>query len=182
MVFESRTAASKSMLNVDVQSKVGSLAVLEEEKVAVAIQKLPLHRGPWVLEVLPQEVRASEVALVAEVAASEAVSNHEAAMEAGVVGALASRGAVASEGKTGMELLLQMLQQARVALVAVDFLGVGEATVDRPVHQIVTALAVGMIRVEVAHMMTEAVEVEVDIVATNVMDLRGVVLEATWSR
>jgi len=64
----------------------------------------------------------------------------------------------------------------------VDFLGVGEATVDHPVHQIVTALAVGMIRVEVAHMMTEAVEVEVDIVATNAMDLRGVVLEATWSR
>jgi hypothetical protein len=83
-----------------------------------------------------------------------------------------------------MELLLQMLQQARVVLAAVDFLGVGEATVDHPVHQIVTALAVGMIRVEVAHMMTEAVEVEeeVDIVATNVMDLRGVVLEATWSR
>jgi hypothetical protein len=43
MVFESRTAASKSMLNVDVQSKVGSLAVWEVGKVVVATRKLRLH-------------------------------------------------------------------------------------------------------------------------------------------
>lgn len=170
------------MLNADVRSKVGSLAVLGVGKVAEATQKPPLHLGQWVSVVLPQEARASEVVLVAGEAVSEAASSHEAAMEAGVEVVLVFKEAAASEGKMAMELLLQMLQQARVVLAVVDSLGVGEVTVDHPAHQIVTALAVGMIHVvEVAHTMTEAVEV-VDIVATNVMDLREAVLEATWSR
>jgi hypothetical protein len=181
-VFGSRIAASKSTLNVDVLLKVGSLVVLGVGKVAVAIQKLLLHLGRWDSGVLPQEAKDSEVVLVvAEVAASEAASNNEEAMEAGVAVVLVSKEAAASEDKTGMELLPQMLQQARVALAVVDFLGVGVATADLPVHQIATALAVGMIRVvEVAHMMTEAVAV--DIVVTSAMDLLVVVLEATWSR
>ena len=169
-------------MNVDVPSKVGFLVVLEVGRVAVVIQKLPLHRGQWVLAALPQEARASEVVLVAEAGASGVVSNHEEAMEAGVAVALVSKEAVGSEDKMGMELLPQMPQQVRVALAAVDFLEVvEEATEDLPVHPIVTVLGVGMIRVvEVAHMMTEVVVV--GIVATNAMALLVVVLEATWSR
>jgi hypothetical protein len=189
MAFGSKTAASKSMLNVDVQSKGGSLAVSEEVKGAVATRKLLLHLAPWVLEALLQEVQALEAGLVAEggaaAAASEADSNHAEAMEAGAVVELASREVVASEGKTVTGLPLQMLQQAQVELVVVEVasLEVGEGTVDHPAHQIVTALVVGMIRVvEVARMMTEVVGAGADIVATNVMDLHAVVLEATWSR
>jgi hypothetical protein len=171
------------MLNVDVPSKVGSLAALGVGKVVVGIQKLLPHLDRWVLAALPQEGRAPEVVLVAEVAASEEASNNGEGMVAGVVVALVSKEAVASEDKTAMAPLLQMLQRARVVLAAVDFLEVGEDMADHPVHQIATALAVGMIRVvEVAHMMTEAAVVVVDIAATNVMDLRVVVLEATWSR
>jgi hypothetical protein len=181
MAFGSKTAASKSMLNVDVLSKVGCLAVLGVEKVAAATQKLHLLLAQWVSTALLQEVRASGEVLVAEVEASEAGSSQEEAMEAAVGGALASREAEVSEDKTVTGLRLQMLQQAQVVLAEAGFLGGGEAMVDHPAHQIVTALAVGMIHVvEVAHMMTEAVEV--DIVATNVMGLRGAVLEATWSR
>ena len=181
-VFELRIGVSRSTLNVDVPSKVGFLVVLEVGRVAVVIQKLPLHRGQWVLAALPQEARASEVVLVAEAGASGVVSNHEEAMEAGVAVALVSKEAVGSEDKMGMELLPQMPQQVRVALAAVDFLEVvEEATEDLPVHPIVTVLGVGMIRVvEVAHMMTEVVVV--GIVATNAMALLVVVLEATWSR
>jgi hypothetical protein len=80
-VFESRTAASKSMLNVDEQSKVGCLAVLEVGKVGVAIPKLLLRLGPWVSVALHQEARASEVDSVAEAVASEVASNNEEAME-----------------------------------------------------------------------------------------------------
>lgn len=172
---------------MDAQSKVGSLAALGEAKAAVATQKLLLHLGRWVSEALQQEVLASEAVLVAEgvVEASEGDSNHEEAMVAAVVVELVFREAAASEGKTAMELPLQMLRQVLVAPEAVDSLEAGEGTVDHPAHQIVTALAVGMIRVaEVAHTMTEAVGVGVgvDIVAINVMVLRVVVLEATWSR
>jgi len=188
MAFGSKTAASKSMLNVDVQSKGGSLAVSEEVKAAVATRKLLLHLAPWGLEALLQEVQALEAGSVAEgaaAAASEADSNHAEAMEAGAVVELASREVAASEGKTVMALPLQMLQQAQVELVVVEVasLEAGEATVDHPAHQIATALAVGMIRVvDVARTMTEVVGAEADIVATNVMDLHAVVLEATWSR
>lgn len=182
-VSELRIGVSRSMLNVDVPSKVGFLVVLEVERVAVVIQKLPLHRVQWVLAALPQEARASEVVLVAEAGASGVVSNHEEAMEAGVAVALVSKEAVGSEDKMGMELLPQMPQQVQVALAAVDFLEVvEEVTEDLPVHPIVTVLGVGMIRVVgVAHMMTE-VAVVVGIVATNAMALLVVVLEATWNR
>jgi hypothetical protein len=178
-----RIGVSRSTLNVGVPSKAGSLVVLEVGKEAVVIQKLPLHPDQWVLAALPQEARASEVVLVAEVGALGVVSNNEEVMEAGVVVVLDSKEAVGSEDKMGMELLPQMPQQVRVALAAVDFLEVVEVvTEDLPVHLIVTVLVVGMIRVvEVAHMMTE-VAVVVGIVATNAMDLLVVVLEATWSR
>jgi KaiC/GvpD/RAD55 family RecA-like ATPase len=170
------------MLNVDVLSKAGSLAALGVGKVVVVIQKLHPHLDRWVLAALPQVARALEVVLVAEVAASEEALNNEGGMEAAVVVVLVSKEVVASEDKTAMAPLLQMLQRARVGLAAVDFLGVEEDMADHPAHQIATALAVGMIRVvEVAHMMTEAVVV-VDIAATNVTGLRVVVLEATWSR
>lgn len=177
-----RIGVSRSTLNVDVPSKVGSLVVLEVGRVAVAIQKLLLHPGQWVLAALPQEARASEVVLVVEAGASGVVSNNEEAMEAGVAVALVSKEAVGSEDKMGMELLPQMPQQVRVALAAVDFLEVvEEVTEELPVHPIVTGLVVGMILVvEVAHMMTEVVVV--GIVATNAMALLVVVLEATWSR
>ena len=186
MVFGSKIAASRSMLNVDAQSKVGSLAALGEAKVVVATRKLLLHLGRWVSEAPQQEVLASGAVLVAEgvVMALEAASSHEEVMVVAAVVELAFREAVAaSGGRTAMELPLQMLQQVPVALVAVDSLAAGEVMVDHPARQIATAPAVGMIRVvEVALTMTEMVEVGVDIVATNVTVPRVVVLEATWSR
>lgn len=181
-VFESRTVASKSMLNADEQSKAGYLAVLEVAKVAVATPRLLLPLGQWVSVDLLREAKASEVVSVAEVVASEVASNNEEAMEVVVAVVLVFKEAEDSEGKTDTVLLLQTLQRARVALVAVGSLEVGEATADHRVHQIATAQAVGMIRVVVvAHMMTEAVVVVV-IVATNVMALPEVVQEAIWSR
>ena len=179
-VSELRIGVSRSTLNVDVPLKVGSLVVLEVGKVAVVIQKLSLHPGRWGLAALLQEARASEVVLAAEAGASGVVSNHEEAMEAGVAVALVSKEAVGSEDKMGMELLHQTPPLALEALVVVDFLEVEEEVT--AVHQTVTVLEVGMIRVEeVAHMMTE-VAVVVGIVATNAMALLVVVLEATWSR
>lgn len=145
-------------------------------------QKQLLHLDPWVLEaplVDQQVARVSEVVLAVEAVASE-VDLTVVATGAEVVVALAFKEVAASEDKTGMELLRQTPQQAQVVLVEVGFLVVEEVMVVRPVHQIGTALGVGMIRVEeVAHMMTEAA---VDIVATSEMDLPVVVLGATWSR
>jgi hypothetical protein len=182
MAFESKTAASRLMLNVDVPSKVGALVVLGVGKVVVDTQKQLLHLDPWALQALPadqQVAKASGVVLEVEAAASE-VDLTVVAMGEEVVVALVFKEAGASEDKTGMELLRQTLPRAQVVLVEVGFLVVEEVMVVRPVHQIVTVLGVGMIHVEeVAHTMTEAAA---GIVATNEMDLPVVVLGATWSR
>jgi len=183
MVFGSRIAALRLMLNVDVPSKAGSLAVLEVEKVGVDIQKLLLLLDPWVSEALPmdpQVAQVSEVVLAAEAVASEADSNNVEDLEAEVVGASVSKEAAASEDKMGMELLRRTPPLVLVVLVAVGFLEVEEVTVVSPVHQIVTVLEVGMIRVEEGgHMMTEVVE---GIVATKEMGLPAVALGAIQSR
>lgn len=168
------------MLNVDVLLRVGSRAVSEVEKVAVDIQKLLPRLGQWASEALLTVHLVAldlEVALEVEVADSEEDSNNVQVMGAEVVVALVFREAAASGAKMGLELLPQMLQQVRVALVVEDIPVAEEATAAQLAHQIVTVLAVGMIRAEVAHMMTETA----DIVAINVMDLHVAALVATWS-
>jgi hypothetical protein len=181
-VFGSRIAASRLMSNGDVPSKVGFLAVSGGEKVGVDIQNLLLHPDQWVLEALLMDLqvaRDSEAVLAAEVVASEADLNNVEDMEAEVVVALVFKEAAASEDKMGMELLRQTPPLALEVLVVVGFLEVEEEVT--AVHQIITVLEVGMIRVEeVAHTMTEAVVV--GIVATNEMDLPVVALGAIWSR
>ena len=192
MVFESRIAASRSMLNVDVLSKVGFLVVLEAERVAVDTQKLLPHLDQWVLVALLEDLGdqvahlSEEAGLVEEVVDSEVDLNNVEAMEEAVeedVVGLAFKEAEASTTTTEdkmvtapLPLTLQLVQ----VVVAVGSLEVEEDTAV-PVHQIATALEVGTNLVEADdHSKTEMEEVA-DIVATA-MVLRVVDLAATWSR